>query len=644
MRRFLPWLGLLLALVVTFFAYQHGLRGAFLFDDHVNIVDNTFIRIDTLTLDALRAAAYSVHTSLVGRPVSMASFALDYYFQGAEPYGFKLTNLIIHLINGALLYVLTTLLLGVYRSRYSVGLSPERLRWIAVAVAMAWTLHPLNLTPVLYVVQRMTSLSALFTLLGMIFYVYGRLRQVDGLPGWRWILPAFFMFTPLAVLSKENGLLLPAFLLLIEVLLLNFQMQSRKAQYALWGLFAATVILPAALLLGSLIIDPTWLTGGYANRDFTMQERLMTEGRVIGFYLQQIMVPDIAKLGLHHDDFEISRGWLSPATTLLAWTGLGLAAAAALWFRKSHPIAAFGIIFFLLGHSIESTVIALEIAHEHRNYLPDYGILLVFFYYLLSNQWHRDTLKIRQMLAVILLAFFGGVTTMRANQWADQQVRTLMEVKHHPDSVRANTEAAYLYVNLPFFSSEQFESNYQQAKHHYQKAADLTPTGTAGLFGLIGLNSRYGYPVEEHWVRELESRLEHNNYSPDSSNSLMKLEQCLTSRNCTHSVQVMDRLLQAALRNPKLSGIPLSTIQFARSNFLYTVIGDHEGALTAASKALDAAYNDPETRIIYLSFLIIQQHPDQALKRISEWRPLDEMKVYGARLDEFEANATRKNN
>lgn len=649
MRRFIPVFLFVCSLVLAFFCYRPGLNGDFLFDDTINIVENTSLKIDTLDFSSLKASAFSMRNGILARPISMASFALNYYFGGSAPYGFKLTNLIIHLLNGVCIFVLTILVLGIHRRRHAPELSADRLRWISLVVASAWLLHPLNLTSVLYVVQRMASLSALFTLLGLIVYLYGRQLQIDGRSGWGWILSAFMLLAPLAVLSKENGALLPAFMLLAEVLLLNFQAPTTRTRFTLATLFAATVILPVIVLAAYFIYQPAWLLGGYSIRDFNLPERLMTEARVLWFYLRLIIVPDISQLGLQHDDIAISRALLTPFSTLFACIGLALLAGTAFLLKKRHPIAAFGILFFLLGHSIESSVIPLEIAHEHRNYLPDYGILLIVFYYLLSPAWHhqgvqlvrgKDTLRLRQALALVLVLFFGAVTAIRAGQWADSYGLAQMEVKHHPDSVRANTDMAYVYASLPAFNLAQSEEQYHLAFSYYQKAAELSSTDTSGLFGLIVLNAGRDRPVEESWVKELEYRLEHLPIAPAAVNSLMHLEKCLTNGICIHSRLDMARLLKAALRNPTLNGNGRSSVQFAWSNFLFVSMHDRDAALKAAYKAMEATPGDSENRITLIKFLLNQDKPDDAKKQIAQMRQADDMQIYGARLDELEKLAT----
>ncbi len=643
MRYYLPVFLFVCSLVLAFFCYRPGLLGDFVFDDTINIVENSSLNIQTLDFASLKAAAFSMGTTISARPITMASFALDYYLGGAAPYGFKLTNLIIHLLNGVCIFILTALVLNIHRRRHAPELSAERLLWVSLAVASAWLLHPLNLTGVLYVVQRMASLSALFTLLGLCAYLYGRWRQLDGNTGGVWILTGMFLFTPLAVLSKENGALLPAFMLLTEVVLLNFQAPTTRIRYQLIALFAVTVVLPTITMLVYSIYKPEWILVGYNIRDFTLLERLMTEARVLWFYLRLIIVPDISQLGLQHDDIAISRGLLTPYSTLFACIGIFFLAGVAFLLRKRQPIVAFGILFFLLGHSIESSVISLEIAHEHRNYLPIYGILLVVFYYLLSPTWHKDTLRIRHGLVVILVLFFGAVTAIRAGQWGDPHSLELMEVAHHPDSLRANTQIAYSYAFLPSFSLEQAEENYKLSFEHYQKAAVLSSTDTAGLLGLIGLNAGRGKPIEESWVKELEYRLEHRPFTPSAANSLMHLEKCLTQGNCKHSPQDMQRLLQAVLRNPTLYGQGRCSMQFALSHLLFVSMHDRDAALKAAYKAMDAMPADAETRITLIKFLLNQGKNDDAKMQIALIRQTADMQIYGSRLDDLEKLATMPN-
>ena len=171
-----------------------------------------------------------------------------------------------------------------------------------------------------------------------------------------------------AALCKESGLLLPALILVCEATLLRWSAPDRSSRRILAAFLGLSVAVP--LLFGSYFLsrNPDLILDGYAWRDFSLGERLLTETRVLWFYLHMIVLPNLGEMGLHHDDFLISRGPLSPWTTLPALAGLLLLAGGAFALRNKQPIITFGIAFFFVGHAMESTIIPLELVFEHRNY------------------------------------------------------------------------------------------------------------------------------------------------------------------------------------------------------------------------------------------------------------------------------------
>ena len=161
---------LLATLALVALAYLPGLRGPFVFDDYPNILNNPPVALTELTPQALRAAALSNTSGPLGRPLAALSFALDHYRAGGfYPLAFKLTNLAIHLLNVLLVYALA----GRLARRLGAG---EMAPAVALFCALLWGLHPLQLTSVLYVVQRMTSLAATFTLAAMLCWLQARER------------------------------------------------------------------------------------------------------------------------------------------------------------------------------------------------------------------------------------------------------------------------------------------------------------------------------------------------------------------------------------------------------------------------------------------------------------------------------------
>lgn len=644
MRRHFPLLLLLLALLLAWAAYAPGLSGSFVFDDKINIIDNTRLHVKALDAAALRSATLSGEAGIFGRPVSMLSLALDHWRSGLHAPDFKLTNLLIHLLTGIAVYGFSCLLLQALRRRRPDELDLATARWISVALAAAWLVHPLNLTSVLYVVQRMTSLAALFTLLGLISYLYGRLHSLraPGRAGWAWVAASFLLFTPLAALSKENGALLPLFLLLTEIVFFRFEAPSPRAKRALQGVFGVTVVLPALALLVYTAVAPGWITNGYEMRTFTLGERLLTETRILWTYVRLAFAPDIAQLGLYHDDFPVSTSLLEPVTTLLSAVGIVLALGVAVAGWRRYPLLAYGILFFALGHVMESTVLALELMHEHRNYLPLVGLLLPLFYYLALPTAHMRHKLARPAIAAGAVALLAGVTFVRAGQWSEPVLMHQMEVNHHPRSIRALISLANLYSASPASDPEQKRALYQAAYGYYTKATELSPDETFGLFGLIDLSARNGLAPDPAWVSELAHRIRNSPMAPSTVNVLVYFEQCFSNKRCNFEAQTIETLLTAALGHPRLQAGKRTELLLAWSNFLWQSRRDEASALKAAYGALAASPANLEAREAVIVFLINMKRDQEARTHIAALRAADRMQVKTAVLAELEGILTAR--
>lgn len=635
MRRFLPFFCLAVALVATLLAYQRGLSGPFLFDDGPNIVHNANLAINDLKPSTLKQAAFSGFSGPLLRPLSMMSFAANYYATGLDTYYFKLTNLVIHLLNGVGVFILTWLLLDFYRKRFEPGLSVAHSQWISLAVAAAWLLHPFNLTSVLYIVQRMTSLSALFCIWGLAIFLWGRTRLYEGKNGWLPMLSSLLLFTPLAALSKENGVLLPLLMLVAEVTLFSFRAEKPSARRFLIGFYAVSVAIPAAIALVYLAMHSGWLLAGYKTRNFTLTERVMTEARVVWFYIGQILLPSTAQMGLYHDDIAISRGWFQPVSTALAMAGVFALLGLAFVSRKKAPIIAFGVLFFLAGHLLESTVWPLEIAHEHRNYLPMYGILLVLFYYGLYPLKYINSLRLRQMVAVLLIGLFAFNTFARASKWSNPQDLFQAEVEHHPNSALANGEMGAVYsniINIVTSDADGIEKNYVVARGYFETAANLDRNDTKPLFALIMLSVSRGKTVESGWMQELTHRLEAAPYAAITSDKLNTLTECQLEGYCKLANSEFEGLLQAALRNPTLTGVNKAKVLYALSSYTINVAHDYPAALGIMQQMVQAAPQEVEFRFAMINFLIAMNRFDEAKEQLAILKKQDTLQDHSAEI------------
>ena len=199
--------------VGVFSVYTPGLQGPFVFDDHPNIVGNQLVAVDALDAESLRDPAFSLgNGAYPDRGLARLSFALNYYFAGErfDRFAFKATNVVIHVLNGLLVYWLSVLLLR----RYAGGARPPSAEagwgamqsYLPLLVAALWLLHPIQLTSVLYVVQRMTSMAAFFVLAGLLLFVMGRIRLEAGRAyGLTWMFAGLAGGVFLGFFCKQNA-------------------------------------------------------------------------------------------------------------------------------------------------------------------------------------------------------------------------------------------------------------------------------------------------------------------------------------------------------------------------------------------------------------------------------------------------------
>jgi hypothetical protein len=437
-----------LVLVAALLIYLPGLGGPFLFDDQTNFLQNNFVHMSQLDVDSALDAAFSGGGHFPSRGISRLSFALNYYFAGGtfDPREFKFVNLLIHLLNAVLVFAIARVLFLQYANRFDI--SRVQAMWMATLCASLWVLHPLQLTSVLYAVQRMTSLSALFTFAGLLGYVYGRqaVQRGDDVRGFVLMGLGLGCGVVLGVLNKENAALLPFLAYVVHLAFfptsaLDSRSRRRLRVFHLLFVGSALVIALSAVV---------WSWNGFLSayelrRDFSMSERLLTQPRVLFFYLSLLLFPGLRRMSLYHDDFIVSTGLLSPASTLLAIAALVVLSAFALYRLRSGALWAFGIVFFLLGHAIESSFVPLEMVFEHRNYLPSFALAL-FLAWALVRFTQRTSAPV--VLAVtISLAVVSGLSTVtwaRVGIWSNETWLMQFMVEHQPNSYRARAVSARL--------------------------------------------------------------------------------------------------------------------------------------------------------------------------------------------------------
>ena len=437
----LPRLVLLLALLATVAVYWTGLHGPFLLDDPGNL---ELIRL-WLTGKVLLAEAILPQPSLIySRPVAMASFVLNALVFGDSGFGFKLGNLFVHLACSVLSYAMLRRAL-----RLDARVAPHA-GLLAALIAAIWLLHPLHASTVLYAVQRMAQLSALFTLGAVCVFLVARQQLVEGTTRAAQLnlFVSFPLLVFLGVLSKQNAAVAPAICLVLE--LAYFSKNSRPGA-TVRNFFAVFLALPALAVAGILLLAPRILLATYDEWDFTLAERLLSQPRALIDYIGMLLLPRGPKMGLYTDDFAISHDLFSPLSTLWCILTLACISVLAVVMRKRAPNVFAGWFFFLAAHSVESGFLPLELYYEHRNYLPAFGLFLAVAGLLaLVPAFKTNLLAPRKLglLAVGSLALvLAAATHARALVWRDIGTIAQLGAATHPDSMRAQFDVSFWAVS-----------------------------------------------------------------------------------------------------------------------------------------------------------------------------------------------------
>ncbi len=382
----------------------------------------------------------------------------------------------------AILYLLETpnLKEKFSRSRY----------FIAFLSAALWAIHPIQTQAVTYIVQRMASMAAMFYVLSLLLYIQCRMSG-SSLHRIFCLLVCVLTFL-LALGSKENAAMLPASLLLIEFTCFQkFNWRFIKKSY-FWGSVAVGVMI---LILAVWFFKPdftfSWLNG-YRNRPFTLAERILTEPRIVLFYLSQLFFPLPNRLSVEHDVI-LSTSLFQPWTTLpailltLLLIGLGISQ-----IRK-RPIVALAILFFFFNHIIESTVIPLELIFEHRNYLPS---MFLFLPIAAGFKWLYDYYSTNKLpltyvltsLLVLLIVCLGVGTYVRNLAWATEISLWRDAMKKAPQSARPLTNLAWQLAYGP----DAKPSQYSEALKLYEKARALSLQKSRSFAEPIIMNNMAG--------------------------------------------------------------------------------------------------------------------------------------------------------
>lgn len=476
---------------IILISYANSFHASWHLDDEPNILNNSKIHLSSLTPDqinnTLRAHPAAPNRDKLYRPLPFLTLALNWYFGQDKTFGYHIVNLMIHILTSWYLFLTLQLLLRIhYKKQYP----PQFFTGAAIIAALLWALSPIQTQAVTYIVQRMASMAAMFSIISIYAYLRGRIASKKTYVFWYLIcLLSFFA----ALASKENAILLFPSLALLEF---SFFRHDIKRRQVISLIFSAIALLAVATFFIHYVLGriPFNFLDSYDNRSFTFSERILTQPRIVLMYLSQILLPVADWLSIEHD-LILSTSLFTPWTTLPSILLILLLISILIFFLKKYPIICFPALFFFLNHGVESTILPLELVFEHRNYLPSLflflplGILVAHILY--SNPPQPLFRRITVILCAVLFLIVSGHATYTRNlAWTTEGTLWTDAIHKAPRSSRAAHNLGKWY--------RQF-GEYPTAYHYFRlallnadKSADPKMTKKAALNGIASVTYMLG--------------------------------------------------------------------------------------------------------------------------------------------------------
>jgi tetratricopeptide (TPR) repeat protein len=495
---------LVLFFLLVLCIYSNSFQASWQFDDKPNIINNHYLHLSDLHLQSLVKTLFTdpTHPREIGhklyRPVACLTFALNWYFGKDNVGGYHAVNVAVHILTAFLLF---SFIVNLLKTPNLEGKFSSNAHSIALLAAALWAVNPIQTQAVTYIVQRMASLAAMFYILGLLFYVKFR-TSGSSLHRILLLLGCILAFL-FALGSKENAATMPAALLLVEFICFQDLSLQRTRRVFIGGLIVGGLFLA---VLGSWVFiadKPPALIGGYDHRPFGLSERLLTEPRIMLFYLSLIFYPITGRLSIEHD-VAVSTSLFHPWTTFpailltLVLIGIGFSQI------RRRPLIALAILFFYLNHIVESTIIPLELVFEHRNYLPSFFLFLpvsaslmkLFDYFKQRNDAGRHVLA---GFMVLLIIAIGSGTYIRNRAWATEASLWQDAMVKAPKSARPLTNLAWQMAYGPQAGPGQYDAAlklYEKALSLHKSRSALDPVIMDNMAGIYFRKGQYQKAVD----------------------------------------------------------------------------------------------------------------------------------------------------
>ena len=441
----------LLLVIMTVVAYLPATRCGYVWEDDYYLVENPLL----VAPDGLSQIWFSKGVLPQYYPMVFTSFRLEYALWGWNPMGYHITNILLHVINGLLLWCILRCL--------SIPWA-----WLAAAI---FILHPVQVESVAWITERKNVLMAFFLFPSFLAWI----RFVDRSHQRRYAWPLYvlsLLLYALALLSKTTACTMPA------AMILSLWIKRVPINVKRWFQVSPYVLLGLAMGMVAFWWEERLSGRALAEMEITLVERVLVASQALWFYIGKLAWPVNLAFSYPHWKFDVNNllqyGWLF-ACLIVAWS---------MWYWRNKfgrgPIAA--IVFFvatlspLLGFIPLYTFFYSYVA-DHYQYVASIGpiSLVAAIGYRLTARLGECGKAIAKIVVVLALVTLGTLTWNQCHIYKD--LETLWR-----DTIRKNPESWLAHNNLGIAISR--KGRIDEAARHYRRALQIKPDFAEALSNL----------------------------------------------------------------------------------------------------------------------------------------------------------------
>jgi hypothetical protein len=350
-------------------------------------------------------------------------------------------------------------------------------------------------------------------------------------------------------------------------------------------------------------------------------DQIITVPRVLLWYLQMLVAPDIRAMGVVHDTWTVSASLVSPPQTIVAIMFWVLVLSATFRFRSARPWIGFGIWWFAAGHSLEAAPIGLDLAYEHRNYLPVAGPILALVVAAAAGVERyaiRRTAAAAILAAIVLVISF--LTVLRVNEWRDITRWSYAQFEHHPTSAAS---AYFLGGLLATFAEKEQEATardawFAKADDLFARSAALNAAGTHAVIARLLLRESLGKETSEELYEDVVRRLSHGRLDASAQSALTSWIGCSIKKECATPEDRLLLVVNAALENPLCKGIMSSRLLSLLAEYYGEARNEPRKAATFAKAATEVRGGDVVSWFTLIKWLARLGYLTQAMEALDE--------------------------